>query len=93
MIEILSDTDRPGKYWSDLKAKLKKEGSELSEEIGRLKMATEDGKMRLTDVGDTEHTLPNSSQPFLHHSFPYRKATFYIAIIMHHPAEIIMVFA
>ncbi|MBU3663475.1 MAG: hypothetical protein FGM41_09805, partial [Bacteroidetes bacterium] len=28
VIEILTETDRPRKYWSDLKAKLKKEGSE-----------------------------------------------------------------
>jgi len=32
VIEVLTDTDRPRKYWSDLKTKLKKEGSELSEE-------------------------------------------------------------
>ncbi len=54
VIEILTNTDRPRKYWSDLKAKLKKEGSELSEKIGQLKMAAEDGKMRITDVADTE---------------------------------------
>lgn len=53
-IEILTGTDRPRKYWSDLKAKLKKEGSELSEKIGQLKMTAEDGKMRMTDVADTE---------------------------------------
>jgi hypothetical protein len=34
----LTGTDRPRKYWSDLKAKLKKEGSQLSEKIGQLKM-------------------------------------------------------
>ena len=38
IIEILTGTDRPRKYWSDLKAKLKKEESELSEKIGQLKM-------------------------------------------------------
>lgn len=54
VIEILTNTDRPRKYWSDLKAKLKKEGSELSEKIGQLKMAAEDDKMRITDVADTE---------------------------------------
>jgi hypothetical protein len=54
VIEILAGTDRPRKYWSDLKAKLKKEGSELSEKIGQLKMQADDGKMRLTDVADTE---------------------------------------
>lgn len=54
VVEILTGTDRPRKYWSDLKAKLIKEGSELSEKIGQLKMAAEDGKMRMTDVADTE---------------------------------------
>ena len=54
VIEALTGTDRPRKYWSDLKVKLKKEGSELSEKIGQLKMSAEDGKMRITDVADTE---------------------------------------
>jgi hypothetical protein len=38
VIEILTGTDRPRKYWSDLKAKLKREGSQLSSKIGQLKM-------------------------------------------------------
>lgn len=54
VIEVLTDTDRPRKYWSDLKTKLKKEGSELSEKIGQLKLIADDGKLRLTDVADTE---------------------------------------
>lgn len=54
VIRILTDSERPRKYWSDLKTKLQKEGSELSENIGRLKMLSEDGKLRLTDVADTE---------------------------------------
>ena len=54
VIEILTGTDRPRKYWSDLKARLKKEGSELSKKIGQLKMQAPDGKMRVTDVADTE---------------------------------------
>jgi hypothetical protein len=54
VIEVLTETDRPRKYWNDLKTKLKKEGSELSEKIGQLKMAADDGKMRNTDVADTE---------------------------------------
>lgn len=54
IISILTDSERPRKYWSDLKAKLNKEGSQLSENIGQLKMTSEDGKMRLTDVADTE---------------------------------------
>ena len=54
VIEVLTNNDRPRKYWSDLKSKLKKEGSELSEKIGQLKMIATDGKMRITDVADTE---------------------------------------
>jgi hypothetical protein len=54
IIEILTGTDRPRKYWSDLKVKLAKEGSELSDKIGQLKMQSEDGKMYATDVADTE---------------------------------------
>ena len=54
VIEILTNSERPRKYWSDLKAKLKKEGSELSEKIGQLKMQSADGKFYLTDVADTE---------------------------------------
>lgn len=54
VIEALTGTDRPRKYWNDLKTKLKKEGSELSEKIGQLKMIAPDGKMRITDVADTE---------------------------------------
>ena len=54
VIGVLTNTDRPRKYWSDLKAKLKKEGSELSEKIGQLKLDAPDGKMRMTDVADTE---------------------------------------
>ncbi|MEI7594980.1 MAG: Bro-N domain-containing protein [Bacteroidota bacterium] len=54
VIEVLTNSDRPRKYWSDLKAKLKKEGSELSEKIGQLKMQSADGKFYKTDVADTE---------------------------------------
>jgi hypothetical protein len=54
VIEALTSSKRPRKYWADLKSKLKQEGSELSEKIGQLKMPADDGKMRLTDVADTE---------------------------------------
>lgn len=54
IIEILTDSPRPRKYWSALKTKLKNEGSELSQNMGQLKMMAEDGKMRETDVADTE---------------------------------------
>ncbi|GEM55088.1 hypothetical protein B0A58_07680 [Flavobacterium branchiophilum NBRC 15030 = ATCC 35035] len=54
VIQVLIENDRPRKYWSDLKAKLLKEGSEVSDKIGQLKLQAEDGKMRFTDVADTE---------------------------------------
>lgn len=54
VLEVLTGTDRPRKYWSDLKSKLKKEGSQLSENIGQLKMPAADGKNYKTDVADTE---------------------------------------
>lgn len=54
VIQVLIENDRPRKYWSDLKSKLLKEGSEVSEKIGQLKLQAEDGKMRMTDVADTE---------------------------------------
>ncbi len=54
VIEILTGSPRPRKYWNALKTKLKDEGSELSHKLGQLKMAAEDGKMRMTDVADTE---------------------------------------
>lgn len=57
VIEILTGTDRPRKYWGDLKAKLLKEGSEVSDFIGQLKMEASDGKQRTTDVADTEQLL------------------------------------
>ena len=54
IIEVLTDSPRPRKYWNALKAKLKLEGSELSQNMGQLKMQSEDGKFYLTDVADTE---------------------------------------
>ena len=57
VIEVLTENKRSRKYWNDLKRKLQKEGSELSEKIGQLKMKASDGKNRITDVIDTEQLL------------------------------------
>ena len=54
VIEVLTDSPRSRKYWNALKTKLLNEGSELSQNIGQLKMRAADGKMRMTDVADTE---------------------------------------
>lgn len=57
VIEVLTESPRPRKYWSALKTKLQQEGSELSHKLGQLKMAAEDGKLRETDVANTEQLL------------------------------------
>lgn len=54
VIEILTGSPRPRKYWNALKTKLKAEGSELSQNLGQLKMQSADGKFYLTDVADNE---------------------------------------
>jgi len=56
IIEILSESDRPRKYWSDLKSKLTDEEgfSQLSEKIGQLKLPSSDGKNYATDCTNTE---------------------------------------
>jgi hypothetical protein len=56
------------KYWNALKTKLKKEGSELSQNLGQLKMPSEDGKFYKTDVATTEQLLR------LIQSIPLKKA-------------------
>jgi DNA-damage-inducible protein D len=57
VIEILTESPRPRKYWNALKTKLNTEGSEVSQKLGHLKMIADDGKMRETDVADTETLL------------------------------------
>jgi len=52
VIEILTGSSIPKRYWSDLKNKLTKEGSQLYEKIVRLKMQAEDGKMRETEINN-----------------------------------------
>jgi len=54
VIEVLTDSPRPRKYWNALKTKLSKEGNELSQNMGQLKMLSPDGKYYVTDVADTE---------------------------------------
>ena len=54
VIEILTESPRPRKYWNALKTKLINEGSELSQILGQLKLPSQDGKNYLTDVATTE---------------------------------------
>ena len=57
VIKALTDSSNPRKYWSVLKTRLKKEGSELTTNCSQLKMKSADGKMYLTDVADTQQLL------------------------------------
>lgn len=57
IIEILTESVNPRKYWSVLKTRLKKEGSELATNCSQLKLIASDGKKYLTDVADTENIL------------------------------------
>ncbi len=57
IVGILTESPNPRKYWSVLKTRLKKEGSEVATNCSRLKLLAVDGKMRITDVADTEQLL------------------------------------
>ena len=57
VIGVLTESENPRKYWSVLKTRLKKEGSEVATNCSRLKLLAVDGKMRLTDVANTEQLL------------------------------------
>jgi hypothetical protein len=54
VIEVLTDSIDPQAYWRKLKQRLKEEGNETVTNLHGLKMQAKDGKMRLTDVADTE---------------------------------------
>lgn len=56
IVELLSKSSRPRKYWDDLKKKLLNDEGfiELSDKIGRFKFISPDGKMRATDCGNAE---------------------------------------
>ena len=54
VISVLTDSVDGRKYWNKLKQRLKEEGNETATNCRQLKMPAADGKMRLTDVADTE---------------------------------------
>ena len=57
VIQVLTNSTTPRRYWSDLKRKLAAEGSEMYEKIVQLKLPSSDGKSYLTDVADTEQVF------------------------------------
>lgn len=54
VVGILSESTSPQAYWRKLKQRLKEEGNETVTNCHALKMQAADGKLRLTDVADTE---------------------------------------
>lgn len=71
VVYALTDSSNSKRYWSDLKIKLKSEGSEVYEKIVRFKMRATDGKLRITDAFDMEgifriiQSIPSSkAEPF-----------------------------
>jgi len=57
IVNILTDSTNPRRYWSDMKSKLKQEGSEVYENIVQLKLPASDGKKYKTDCFNTEDLL------------------------------------
>lgn len=57
VVSVLTDSIDPNAYWRKLKQRLKEEGNETVTNYHGLKMPAPDGKMRLTDVADTELIL------------------------------------
>ncbi len=57
VVEILTQSSSHRKYWNKLKQRLREEGNETVTNCHQLKMKASDGKMRLTDVADTEQLL------------------------------------
>jgi hypothetical protein len=54
VVQVLTESTIPKRYWTDLKKKLKLEGSQLYDNLVQLKMQSSDGKYYKTDVADTE---------------------------------------
>ena len=54
VVAVLTESPNPQTYWRVLKKRLKDEGNETVTNCNALKMQAADGKMRLTDVADTE---------------------------------------
>ncbi len=54
VVGALTDSERPRKYWNDLKPKIIEEGFQLSEKFGQLKLMSSDGKFYETDCANLE---------------------------------------
>ena len=63
VIQVLTESPRPRKYWNALKTKLQAEGSEVSQNMGQLKLPAPDGKLRLTDVAISHRRAWMDTEP------------------------------
>jgi cell filamentation protein len=72
IVGVLTDSKNPRKYWTVLKTRLKRSGSQLATNCSQLKLTAEDGKKRLTDCLLQEDVI------FLVESVPSKKATQFI---------------
>lgn len=57
VVQVLTDSSIPKRYWSDLRRKLEKESAQPYEKIVRLKMTATDGRLRDTDAADVQTLL------------------------------------
>ena len=57
VVEVLTKSIDANAYWRKLKERMKKEGNQTVTNCHGLKMVAADGKMRMTDVADTEQLL------------------------------------
>jgi DNA-damage-inducible protein D len=71
VVQVLTDSTIPKRYWSDLRRKLEKESGQPYEKIVRLKIPAADGRWRDTDAADVQTLLrliqsipPPKAEPF-----------------------------
>ena len=60
VIAVLTESVNPAAYWRKLKQRLKEEGNETVTNCHGLKMQAPDGKMRMTNLADTELTIDSA---------------------------------
>ena len=73
VVAVLTDSPNPQTYWRVLKKRLKDEGNETVTNCNGLKMLAADGKMRMTDVADTEQLLRIIQSMPSHKAEPFKQ--------------------
>ena len=89
VVAILADSKdflTARKYWNKLKERLKKEGNETVSNCHQLKLEAVDGKMRLTDVADTEQLFRLIQSIPSPKAEPFKQWMAEVAVCYSHPA-------